>query len=137
MNPQLAILINQLEEKINRQGYQEAGVGNCRIFNGRERVDGYCYLTYTYHLRPSSCTVSKAQYLIQNSLCPYNFPQGFHVSHTCHNRKCIKIEHLSLEPAAINQNRKNCVSGGRCLGHGEYPLCDLNYRFVCMKTVLT
>ena len=131
MNPALATLFESFEEKINRQGFNEVGEGQCHIFLGKERArDGYCYVSYSFNHVKSSCTVGKAQYSVNFRLSPYDFPQGFHVSHLCHNKKCIKIQHLSLEPAGINLSRKACVSGGRCLGHGDYPLCLLNYRFV-------
>jgi len=50
--------------------------------------------------------------------------QGLHVSHLCHSSTCVNIDHLSLEPAHVNNNRKGCLSRGHCHGeHGEYPPC--------------
>ena len=41
------LLLQRLAEKIQRQGYDEAGVGKCHIFKGRRRPsDGYCYISY-------------------------------------------------------------------------------------------
>jgi ribosomal protein S16 len=43
-----------------------------------------------------------------------------HVSHLCHNKLCVRIEHLSLETAQINNNRQICKNNGECTGH--YPV---------------
>ena len=45
------------------------------------------------------------------------------ISHLCNNKKCINISHLSLEPHAINTQRRPCQSMSICLGHGIYPAC--------------
>lgn len=56
---------------------------------------------------------------------------GLHVSHRCHNSRCVTGGHLSLEPAAVNNNRQHCVNVGRCLGHGDpYPDCLLPLKVV-------
>ena len=43
--------------------------------------------------------------------------QPLEVSHLCHNRTCIKPEHLTVEPHYTNTGRRQCVAAGRCLGH--------------------
>lgn len=125
-------LWNQITKKINRQGFRQAGRGNCLIFQGKIRPkDGYCYLSYTYNGHTTSCTVAKAQWLVKNRKCPLrDIPYKYEVSHLCHNKNCIKKEHLTLEPGRENLRRKMCISGGQCIGHGQYPQCQVNYRFV-------
>lgn len=53
-------------------------------------------------------------------------------SHLCHNSRCCKADHISLEPVLINNQRKNCLSEGKCSGHtllGKcYPGCHVNLR---------
>ena len=34
--------------------------------------------------------------------------KGFEFSHRCHKTKCVKLDHLSLEPHSINLHRKTC-----------------------------
>ena len=49
--------------------------------------------------------------------------QKMHVSHLCHRKNCIKLEHLSLEDNVTNNQRKTCVLEGRCFGHVGYDYC--------------
>ena len=138
MQFQLNILLDRLDQKIQKQGFHQAGVGNCLIFQGKIRPsDGYCYLTYTYFGKVSSCTVAKAQWLFKKKKCPIqDIPAGYEISHLCHNKNCIQIEHLQLEPKSVNMSRKMCVSGRQCIGHGQYPPCLLHYRFVYLQILI-
>lgn len=56
----------------------------------------------------------------------FGLPQGLDVSHLCHNERCTNIQHFSLEPHYINNNRQNCLSEKSCTGHGIYPDCMLH-----------
>lgn len=48
------------------------------------------------------------------------------VSHLCHHKSCINIQHLSLETKTINEARKKCVSATKCLkNHRGYRNCFL------------
>lgn len=53
----------------------------------------------------------------------YALPPKWDVSHLCHNGRCLRLDHLVLEPHAVNTSRQKCVNRGRCLGHGPYPRC--------------
>ena len=46
------------------------------------------------------------------------------VSHMCHNKKSINIEHLILEPHYVNLDRNSCFSDGFCSKRHE-PYCIL------------
>lgn len=53
---------------------------------------------------------------------------GKDVSHICHNRACLYLLHLCLEPKAVNTSRRSCVVEGKCkgehnLGGIQYPNC--------------
>ena len=48
------------------------------------------------------------------------------VSHLCHNSLCMRIDHLSSEPHAVNNNRMACKNRARCSGHGPYRDCLVN-----------
>ena len=50
------------------------------------------------------------------------------VSHRCHNKYCVNVEHLNIEPQYINNQRECCrsniVNGRRkCRGHDTFPEC--------------
>ena len=45
-------------------------------------------------------------FYLANDCQPFNVDHF--VSHLCHTKKCIKLSHLSLEPALINNRRKSC-----------------------------
>lgn len=57
---------------------------------------------------------------------PLDF-SGHEVSHLCHVKECINIDHLSYEPHNINVARNLCRSSNRCSGHGPYKRCILLY----------
>jgi hypothetical protein len=53
-----------------------------------------------------------------------------HISHRCSNKLCLKLDHLHLEPQAVNNQRKSCVANGFChRSHNTegrpYPPCIL------------
>lgn len=50
----------------------------------------------------------------------------FDVSHLCHNKVCINVEHLSIEPHCVNNNRQNCRSKGFCSEHKPFSNCMLH-----------
>ena len=45
------------------------------------------------------------------------------ISHICHRKNCVNIEHLSQEPHAINMARKTCKQNKKCIGHGVLKDC--------------
>lgn len=55
---------------------------------------------------------------------------GLEASHLCHNKACIKPEHMTAEPHLINMSRNACASVRKtrgisnfCFGHQSYPQC--------------
>ena len=36
------------------------------------------------------------------------------VSHICHNTRCIRADHLSLESSFLNKDRRRCIRDGAC-----------------------
>jgi hypothetical protein len=43
-----------------------------------------------------------------------DWDEGLHVSHLCHNKKCIFEEHLVVEEARINYDRNYCIGTVIC-----------------------
>ena len=56
------------------------------------------------------------------SLRTTQFPAGYEASHLCHNKLCLSVHHLSLEPNWVNMQRGRCSQHG-CSGHPGYPNC--------------
>jgi len=50
--------------------------------------------------------------LVMNGLLPNEDEQA---SHLCHNRACVKLEHLVWESPGHNMRRKRCQAGGKCV----------------------
>ncbi|PJE77853.1 hypothetical protein CI610_03218 [invertebrate metagenome] len=49
-------------------------------------------------------------------------------SHLCHNSLCINVDHISLEPHFINNNRQYCLNSNICHGHVGFRDCLLNLK---------
>ena len=68
-------------------------------------------------------TAHRAMYMcIKQISC---LPRNFEISHLCHNSRCIRPDHLSIEPHHINMERLRCTHTlpRHCLHHGVYPDC--------------
>ena len=57
----------------------------------------------------------------------FELPKDMQVSHKCHNRRCINMQHLSLEPQYVNRDREQCreLIPVRCKTHFPYDNCIL------------
>ena len=53
---------------------------------------------------------------------------GKDISHLCH-KLCVRGEHLSAEPRAVNNARQKCVNRCCCSGHAEFLDCVLYLKF--------
>ena len=69
------------------------------------------------------CTQARVQRLVmmveKKCQLPYCDINGhcMDVSHLCHNRACVKSEHLTFEAHYVNTGRRQCIALGSCLGH--------------------
>lgn len=45
-------------------------------------------------------------------------------SHLCHNKICVNVDHLNLEPHSVNSERTHCKLQGRCT-RCHFPYCIL------------
>ena len=95
---------------------------HCNIWTGQQR-GGYGILEIRFRGNKIKLGVHRVKYFFHNNCEPMTKEQ--HVSHLCHNKLCVKIEHLSLEPASINNNRQICKNEGECTGHYGYARCML------------
>ena len=66
-------------------------------------------------------------YMIFNRSRVFDLSKDIHVSHICHQRRCINPAHLSYEPNHVNQDRQVCRSivPAQCKAHQPFPDCLL------------
>ena len=57
------------------------------------------------------------------------------ISHLCHNSKCVRPSHLSLEPMKINLKRSVCKKARQCFGHDDYEACILSKANVSLDII--
>lgn len=93
----------------------------CKTWVGTINKDGYGVIRLMFRNHRRRVTVHRLQYFLQNNCMPLS-PQ-LHVSHICHNRLCVKIQHLSLEPCKVNSDRKRCNLDKACTGHRGFANC--------------
>ncbi|KAK3599554.1 hypothetical protein CHS0354_035791 [Potamilus streckersoni] len=96
---------------------------NCTVWKSGLDKDGYPILKKTFKLKRYNLRVQRLLYYLESPL-EWLDPK-FHVSHLCHNKQCLNLEHLSYEPAVVNSQRNTCVSEGRCFGHKPFRNCLL------------
>ena len=70
-----------------------------------------------------SVEVHRVAYLIWSDNFGATLADGLEVSHLCHEPICCNLQHLSLEPKQINQEREHCLNQNMCMGHASYPCC--------------
>ena len=114
------------EEKIQKRLhniYRKCQEGNngCLIFTGASSRDGYgkCHLRYpgAGEIHTSS---HRAVYILENRQPDLLRDRTREVSHTCGEKKCVRLQHLFLESPSENEFRKSCHRDGQCY-HCEPP----------------
>lgn len=130
MNPNFRL---KYTDKLQSNSYIHPN-GECRIWNGS-------LLGPLNKYGRIKCTISKGvyqnvlvhrlYYMIFNDITENELLQAssdYHISHLCHNTKCINPSHLSKETQAINNSRMSCICEGECLSHNPFPDCKLHLR---------
>ena len=112
--------INNFHNKLARRTHL---INFCHVWYGQLDRDGYGILRIKFRGRMCKVRVHRLQYFLKNN-CPQMFT-AVHVSHLCHVKGCINIEHLSYETAAVNRCRNECFKNGECQGHRGYAKCIL------------
>lgn len=93
----------------------------CHEWTGSVNKDGYGLYRPCFRGKQIKLTVHRFKFYIHNINI---FTSDMHVSHLCHNKLCIRLNHLSLEPQSVNNSRKTCALEGQCEGHGSsFPRC--------------
>ena len=101
----------------------------CKLYGGQDlstcfdKNYAYTRIKYKIDMQSTRLPVHRHMYLLCNSLFPSQISPNYHVSHLCHNARCVQIHHLSYEDATINANRKVCKLNQHCTGHSDLPKC--------------
>ena len=53
----------------------------------------------------------------------------FQASHICHNKLCVRSDHINMEDRATNNARRVCLKGGLCVRH---PTGDGSFHPDCL-----
>ena len=105
----------------------------CIIWTGMCTSDGYGLLRKMFRGKRIKVKVHRLVYFLA---AKHALSVGMHVSHLCHNKLCINIQHLSYEPQTINNNRLICKNAGECSLHYGYPRCQLQVCCIVQKCSL-
>ena len=99
----------------------ERGGTGCIIWTGTVDKEGYPVKRVTWPNKKSSlCRVQRLVMMVKTGHLLAEMDddgETVEVSHLCHYRDCVNVEHLTLETHWINLGRRQCVAAGRCLGH--------------------
>lgn len=93
---------------------------NCHIWKG-DIADNYPSIRVMFRERRIRIRVHRLMFYLFNNAIPLD--SKIHVSHLCHNKLCVNIEHLSYEQSVINAQRNSCFSAKKCFGHAGYKNC--------------
>ena len=98
----------------------------CVNWGGGKAV--YSTLTVTFPWKKKiKKTVSSHRFAYMLHTKNFDLSSDMQVSHRCHNRRCVNIDHLSYEPPNVNQDRQICrgIFPTRCNMHAPYKDCLL------------
>lgn len=115
-----------LTNKISQRSHQSEGNNGCITWNLSVNSSGYPQMKLGQHFdkffKNKPYSPAHILFSIQNNII-LNAP--FHeLSHLCHNKLCLNIEHLSYEPSVINTQRNVCKDRNSChQNHGVYHNC--------------
>ena len=106
----------------------------CHIWQGR--TDTYGYGKVRIQFRSVRVCLRGHRVIFALSNKDIVLTESKDVSHFCHNRCCVKLEHLSYEPHlsyeleylsyephSINNQRSVCRNEGECFGHHAFSHC--------------
>ena len=119
-----------LREQLACSGIQTASNDECRLYVAKDAKDnGYINVTYRHPVtgRRACSNIHRLALMLSGGTFK-ELPSDLDASHLCHNKICVRLSHLSLEPRQVNLSRKRCVKAGQCKGHLSYPECLLHLR---------
>lgn len=111
-------------QKLNEDLHKKSQfMGSCIVWTGSQDKYGYGIHRITICGKRVKLRVHRLSCYLGN--CEQILSREIHVSHLCHTKLCIRLEHLSYESPAVNNSRKECSTSGECIGHRGYSSCIL------------
>lgn len=113
---------NRLKQNSSIEGPHSCWI--CKLGGLNRR---YSTMTVRFPNEDSKKTVysHRLSYMLYNNI--FDVSSTVHISHRCHNKRCVNPEHLSGEPEHVNQDRQICrgIFPTRCKKHDPFPECLL------------
>lgn len=97
---------------------------SCHTWHGRKDAYGYGEMLLQFRGVRLGLKVHRVVFALDHPNISLN-SASYDVSHLCHNRLCVNVQHLSYEPHSINNNRLVCKNDGECHGHYGFKDCLL------------
>ncbi|KAH3835674.1 hypothetical protein DPMN_109033 [Dreissena polymorpha] len=116
--------VQRLKNLVEQKSGGAGAAGACRLWVGEHDRYGYAVLRATVAGKRIHFLAHRLAFFL-HFLGTMMLIDTMNVSHICHNKKCIKVEHLSYEPQSVNNSRKKCLATRECTGHHGYPKCIL------------
>ena len=112
-------LSRQFDKFVHMQSKEQCHIWQCLIDSC-----GYSEISKQFHGKHVCLKAHRVAFAVAY---PLNFLQSTFndVSHLCHNRLCVNVKHLSLEPHGINNNTFVCINEDECYGHHGFQDCFL------------
>lgn len=89
---------------------------------------GVCKVRFVADARATWGYAHRLAWMVEKNLTRAQLKQQadlVEVSHLCGSPSCIRPDHLNLEDAATNNQRRQCQNRNVCMGHGQHPACKL------------
>ena len=110
----------RLTKELNKFERVDSG---CKVWKGGTSRNGYGELRITIRGKRIRLKAHRAVYALAHRTL--TMTDTMDVSHVCHNKLCVNLEHLSYEPHSVNNNRMVCKNDGECYGHHGFMDCIL------------
>ena len=130
-------VLNMNEKLYRAPGCVLSENGQCMIYQGNVRAkDGYQGISFIHPVtkRNTSQNAHRIAKMLQNYDEKGSIELGDgDASHLCHNKTCIRPDHIEIESSATNKRRKICIGLQRCTHHPKgdgqfHPDCLLHLR---------
>lgn len=99
--------INAQKNRLKQNSVIE-GPFNCWLckLGGEKRPYSVLSVKFPWEGKKKVISAHRFSYMIHNNL--FEMSKDVHVSHLCHNSRCVNPDHLSYEPENVNKDRQVC-----------------------------
>lgn len=124
-----AILSKIFDKCVDNYGKFDCLIWTGATFNGRYGRIRNPFARYAN--QPSFVRTHRLVYLLQHIeqhrdlTLPHVDAEGHNIdiSHVCHNKLCVRGQHLTMETHMANCSRRDCVQASRCVNPQHNPPC--------------